>query len=142
MSFFHHIPVLVDAYKYVLELLQPVKMYPYHNIAHTLDVFGRSHALCTSENISEREMTQVLLAALFHDTGFVKSYSKNETIGIEIAREWLEKYGFPEEDIKAVERLIYVTIPNTPVDNLLEGIIQDADLDNFGRDDCFQKCMQ
>jgi HD superfamily phosphodiesterase len=139
MSFFQHIPVLVDAYKFVLEFLQPVKMYPYHNIGHTLDVFGRAHALCVSEKISEKEMTHVLLAALFHDTGFVKSYAKNETIGIDIAREWLEKYHYPEEDIRAVERLIYVTIPNTPVNTLLEGIIQDADLDNFGRDDCFAK---
>lgn len=139
MSFFHHIPVLVDAYKYVLEYLQPVKRYPYHNIAHTLDVFGRAHVLCVAEMVSEREMTQVLLSALFHDTGFVQTYSKNETIGMEIARNWLQNYGYPEKDIRVVESLIFVTTPQAEIKSLPEAIIHDADLDNFGRDDCFSK---
>lgn len=56
-----------------------------------------------------------------------------------MAREWLTEYGYPESSICAVERLIYVTIPFTPAETLAEKIIQDADLDNFGRKDCFEK---
>ncbi len=56
-----------------------------------------------------------------------------------MAKEWLEKEGHPEYRIRRIESLILATIPFTTPQTHLEKIIQDADLDNFGRDDCFAK---
>jgi HD superfamily phosphodiesterase len=139
MQFFADTPILTAAYRHVLQLLQPVKHYAYHNIGHTLDVFRRSRQLAEQEWISKTEQVPLLLAALFHDTGFIESYSKNEVIGMRLARDWLTTQNYPESSICEVERLIEVTIPFTPAQTILEKIIQDADLDNFGRDDCFSK---
>jgi uncharacterized protein len=132
-------PILVAAYKHVLQLLQKVKHYPYHNIGHTLDVFRRARELAKSEHISPEEEEDVLLAALFHDTGFIESYSK---IGVRIARDWLTLQWHPKTRIARVESLILATIPFSKTKSVLEQIIQDADLDNFGRDDCFQKMQK
>jgi HD superfamily phosphodiesterase len=139
MQFFADTPILTAAYRHVLQLLQPVKHYAYHNIGHTLDVFRRSRQIAEQEGISKTNQVPLLLAALFHDTGFIESYSKNEVIGMRLARDWLTLQGYPESNIREVERLIEVTIPFTPAETILEKIIQDADLDNFGRDDCFSK---
>lgn len=89
MQLFQNSPILVDAYKHVLKLLQTVKHYQYHNIGHTLDVFRRARELCDAEQVTEEEQVDVLLAALFHDTGFVESYGNNEIIGVRIAKDWL-----------------------------------------------------
>lgn len=139
MQFFADTPILTAAYRHVLQLLQPVKHYAYHNIGHTLDVFRRSRQLAEQEWISKEDQIPLLLAALFHDTGFIESYSKNEVIGMRLARNWLKSQNYPELNIKKVERLIEVTIPFTQAETILEKIIQDADLDNFWRDDCFSK---
>ncbi len=142
MEFFADTPILVDAYRHVLQLLQSVKHYPYHNIGHTLDVFRRARYLSRAENISTEDTVDVLLAALFHDTGFIESYTKNEVIGARLARDYLTRAGHPEKRIQKIETLILATIPFTPTHHILEQILQDADLDNLGRDDCFSKMQK
>lgn len=84
-------------------------------------------------------MVDLIIAALFHDTGFTKAYKNNEAIGAEIAREWLIAQGFPEDRIHKIERIILATVLFSTPETLAEKIIQDADLDNLGRADCFKK---
>lgn len=131
--------IVIDAYKHILQLLRPVKYYQYHNIGHTLDVFKRARQLCDAEGVNDEDTTDVLLGALFHDTGFVRTYNKNEGIGAEIAREWLERQEYPEERIKKIEAIIMATVLFAKPANILEQIIQDADLDNLGRKDGLMK---
>ena len=132
-------PLLLEAYRHVIRLLRSVKHYPYHNIGHTLDVFGRTRKIGVSEGISDGDLVDLLFAALFHDTGFTESYRGNEVIGARIAREWLSARGYPKDRIQKIESVILATVPFSPTKNILEEIIQDADLDNLGRDDCFAK---
>jgi hypothetical protein len=138
----NHSPVLMNAYRYVLGILQPIRHYSYHNIGHTLDVFWRAEELWKAEKIHEEELEDLLLATLFHDTGFIEEYERNEVIGARIARGWLESEWHPEHRILRVEQLIMATVLFSKTNNLLEKIIQDADLDNFWRDDCFNKTLQ
>jgi HD superfamily phosphodiesterase len=138
----NHSPVLMNAYRYVLGILQPIRHYSYHNIGHTLDVFWRAEELWKAEKIHEEELEDLLLATLFHDTGFIEEYERNEVIGARIARGWLESEWHPEHRILRVEQLIMATVLFSKTNNLLEKIIQDADLDNFWRDDCFYKTLQ
>ena len=43
--------------------------------------------------------------------------------------------------IQKIERLILATVLFSDANDILEGIIQDADLDNLGRKDCFIKTL-
>lgn len=58
-----------------------------------------------------------------------------------IARKYLEKIWYPESRIQKIERLILATVLFSDAHDILEEIIQDADLDNLGRKDCFVKTL-
>lgn len=126
---------------YVLALLGSVNHYPYHNINHTMDVYLRVWYLCEKEGIWKEDTTDLLIAALFHDTGFIVQYMNNESLGAKIARTYLESMGHSESRIQKVERCILSTILFSEARDILEGIMQDADLDNLGRKDCFTKTL-
>lgn len=125
------LPIVIAAYRHVLRVLRSVRHYPYHNTGHTLDVFKRARELAHAEGVSREDTEDILLASLFHDTGFVVSYTKNEEIGANMARDWLIENGHPNERVDHVVSLILATVPFVPVKTLLEKIIQDADLDNL-----------
>lgn len=133
--------IINSALRYVLDLLDPINHYPYHNINHTLDVYARVWYLSDKEGVSPEDKTDLLLAALFHDTGFTRQYADNEKIGAEIASRYLENINYPLVRIQKIERLIRATILFSEARDLLEGIMQDADLDNLGRKDCFIKTL-
>jgi len=133
--------IINNVLRYILDLLDPINHYPYHNINHTLDVYSRVWYLCDKEWIFYEDKTDLLIAALFHDTGFTVQYSDNEKIGMRIARVYLESIGYKEARIQKIERLIFSTVLFTEAHDLLESIIQDADLDNLGRKDCFIKTL-
>ncbi|MDD5197918.1 MAG: HD domain-containing protein [Candidatus Gracilibacteria bacterium] len=127
--------------RYILDLLDPINHYPYHNINHTLDVYARVGYLTDKEGIFGEDKTDLLLAALFHDAGFTVQYMNNETVGAQIARTYLERIGYKETRIQKIERLILATVLFSETHDILEEIIQDADLDNLGRKDCFIKTL-
>ncbi|MBP8016745.1 HD domain-containing protein [Candidatus Gracilibacteria bacterium] len=134
--------VIIKSENYVLDLLKKVDKYPYHNINHTFEVYERSFYLCDKEKINKENKTSILLAALFHDTGFTINYYKNEIIGAKIAREFLEKIKWPEEKIEDIEQIILATTVFSQPKNKLGKIIQDADFENFGRSDCLKKTLE
>jgi predicted metal-dependent HD superfamily phosphohydrolase len=82
--------------------------------------------------ICDEDMQDLQLACLFHDTGFVEQYEKNEKIWADIARKWLEKESIWESRIQKIENIILATILFSEPKTLLEKIIQDSDLDNLG----------
>ncbi len=133
--------IINNVLRYVLDLLEPINHYPYHNINHTLDVYSRVWHLTDKEWIHNDDRTDLLIAALFHDTGFTVQYMDNEKIGAQIARKYLEKIWYSEMRIQKIERLILATVLFSDANDILEGIIQDADLDNLGRKDCFIKTL-
>lgn len=132
-------PLLISAKKHALFLVESVDHYPYHNIAHTLEVYNRAYYLCQQEELSEEQTEDVLLASLFHDTGFAKQYPKNEPIGADIAEEFLLLQGIEKPRIERIRNIILATILFSKPQTICEEIIQDADLDNLGRDDCFSR---
>ncbi len=129
--------ILSRARLHALRLLDKVDHYPYHNVEHTLGVYSRSAYLADMEGITGEAKTDLLIAAIFHDTGFTSVYPKNETVGAKLAEDFLREQEFPEERIARVRRIILATIVFSTPSDILEQIIQDADLDNLGRPDCF-----
>lgn len=128
--------MLARAREYAIALVEKVDHYQYHNVGHTFDVYARTSYLADMEGVSEEEKADLLISALFHDTGFAVAYPQNEIIGADIAEKFLRENGHPEERIARVRRIVLATVLFTKTGDLLEKIIQDADLDNLGRRDC------
>lgn len=109
----------------------------YHSVAHIKDVYNACGILAAEEGVQGEDLTLLLTAALFHDSGFLISQKNHEEISCGIASEHLPGFGYSEQQIKRINGMIMATkIPQQP-NNLLEEILADADLDYLGRDDFF-----
>ncbi len=126
-----------DLEEHVMNILEeslPRNLY-YHNLKHTIDVTVQVELIGRGEGISDEELLLLKTAALFHDTGFIRTYKDHEEAGVLLAREILPSYDYLPEQIDAIAELIMVTkLPPKPK-NLLQQIICDADLDYLGRVD-------
>jgi class 3 adenylate cyclase/ligand-binding sensor domain-containing protein/predicted metal-dependent HD superfamily phosphohydrolase len=110
----------------------------YHGIHHTYDVVKAVERIAIMEGVLDDDIFVLKSAATYHDAGFVEQYDSNEPVGARLAEEILPKYGYTDEQIEVVKKLIYATIiPHKP-SSKLEEIICDADLDYLGRDDFFE----
>jgi HD superfamily phosphodiesterase len=132
-------PKVLEVYDLVIsELL--VNLSPnlfYHSISHTLDVFTSARKIAILEGIGESDLELVMVAALFHDTGFLVQADGHEEISCQYAKDHLFHIGFTLPEIEIICGMIMATkIPQKP-QNKLEEIIADADLDYLGRDDFF-----
>lgn len=134
--------VVGSAITFVLSILKNVRHYPFHNIWHTLEVFTRSKYLCEQLWISKEDSIDIMLWAIFHDTWYIKQYFKNEEIWAKIAEIFLIKKWWKKERIEKIKWIIMATELWTKANNILEQIIQDADLDNLGRGDCIENTIK
>lgn len=131
--------ILWNAKKYVNLLLSPLNKHYYHSYEHAIDVMQRAIYLSEQENLPVDEIEMMALAGLFHDTGFIVMYDKNEPIWAKIASNYLKSINYDKNKIKLIEQIILATDPDyTNPKNIYEKIIKDADMDNLWRDD-FQK---
>ncbi|GBD89014.1 HD domain protein [bacterium BMS3Abin03] len=107
----------------------------YHNLVHTSEVVSAAREIADAEGVNDDKLELLLIAAWFHDTGYVQICKNHEDISIVFAKEYLNSINYPEEKIKIIVSLIEATqLPQTPKDHL-EEIICDADLKHLGSDD-------
>lgn len=108
----------------------------YHGPAHTEDVLWHAERIAIAEEIADPRLLLLLqTAALFHDTGFLRTYKGHEEESCRIMREMLAHSKYSAEELDEMEKMIMATkIPQSPV-TLPEMILCDADLDYLGRDD-------
>lgn len=112
--------------------------YYYHNLVHTIETVEYVQEIGEMENVSPEDMEVLLLAAWFHDTGYVNTYKNHEKESVIIATNWLEEQNYPR--IEEVCKCIMATdISNTAEKGLLEGILCDADLLKLGKKKKFWK---
>ncbi|HEY8928645.1 MAG TPA: HD domain-containing protein [Mucilaginibacter sp.] len=110
----------------------------YHNVSHTLDVYEAAKRLGAGEGLTDDEITLLLTAAYYHDSGFLIKMNGHEEESCRIARETLPAFDYTEEQIDAICVMIMATrLPQSP-QNHLSQILADADLDYLGRDDFFE----
>jgi uncharacterized protein len=110
----------------------------YHGVEHTKDVFKSAKLLARMEKVKGDDLTLLLTAVLFHDSGFLWQPYEHELVSCEIARKYLPEYDYSQEEIERICGMIMATkIPQDP-HNKLEEILCDADLDYLGRDDFFK----
>ncbi len=132
--------IIKKAESYVNILLMPLENHYFHQFDHALEVKKRSIELAEKEWLEKWQIEILAIAWLFHDTGFIIQYDKNEYIWAKIAKNYLKTIFYPEDRIEIVERLILATDPTyrEPKD-IMEEIIKDADLDNLWRDDFWKR---
>ena len=107
----------------------------YHGLHHSQDVCDVAAGIALKENINEKDTELIKMAAMFHDSGFIKKYDDNEVIGCKIAKEFLPEFGYSKEEIETICGMILAThTPQNPK-NKLEEVLADADLDYLGRAD-------
>jgi len=132
--------ILQRAKKYVNKLLAPLEKHYYHSYKHAIDVMERCIYLSEKEWLSKKDTEMMALAWLFHDTGFVIQYDKNEPVWAKIASNYLKWIFYSEERIKKIQRIILATDPDYKKGvDVYEKIIKDSDMDNLGRKDFFEK---
>jgi hypothetical protein len=105
----------------------------YHNAAHTVDVYYAAQQIGKTEGLNEDDMKVLLIAAAYHDSGFVSGHKGHEEASTRICFEQVPNLSNDEQ--VQIEAIILATKPFTQPTTQLEKIIKDADLDYLGRDD-------
>lgn len=127
---------LNDAIIYAKNLIQHLPdTITYHCDAHTFEVvMPKAIELAKAENLNDHQINLIGIAAVFHDTGFLKQYNHNEPIGAKYAIDYIQKsrFEFSEKDTHIIKAMILNTdMQNSPKD-IYQEIIRDADLSYFG----------
>lgn len=109
----------------------------YHSTEHIKDVYTATKQIAASEGVKGENLKLLLIAAMYHDSGFMIQAKNHEKLSCNIVKETLPDFGFSSEQIKKICGMIMATkIPQNP-QNHLEEILCDADLDYLGREDFF-----
>lgn len=114
----------------------------YHSLHHTLDVVDAANRLAIAEGITDPEaLTLLHTAALYHDSGFLTTYSNHELASCGIAWQTLPDFDYTSDQIEQICAMIQATqLPQNPQSHLAQ-ILCDADLDYLGRPD-FERIAQ
>jgi len=103
-------------------------VYHYHNANHTYNVVKNAALLADESGLKEDERNALLIAAWFHDVGYIKSNDNHEKHSADMAQSYLEGLGVAEATIQKVKGLIKATELGVKPSGLLEGLIKDADM--------------
>lgn len=137
-------PDIDGAIKYALKRLQTElpSFYTYHSISHTRDeVVIAVEKLAKLENVTGIDRLLLVTAAYFHDVGFVLQRQDHEEKSVEILSAVLPGFGYSASHIAVIKGIIMATrMPQSPT-TLLEKIMADGDLDNFGHANFFQRSL-
>lgn len=107
----------------------------YHSYEHTLNVEEAIIKYAQLENLNDEETMLCRTAALFHDSGYLVKYDDNENIGAKLFQKYGAEFGYNEEYIDTVCKMILSTSVDIEPENLMEQIMCDADHDYLGRAD-------
>lgn len=125
--------IVKDAADYVFNLFKDKLPgdYVYHNYNHTAETAKACKKLSKSYNLTSRDYEVLMLAAIFHDTGYITTYDNHEAESVKFMKEYLTG-NYSEEDISEIESLIISTKYRTVPDGSLQEILHDADYINLG----------
>jgi predicted metal-dependent HD superfamily phosphohydrolase len=107
----------------------------YHNFEHAKAVAKASKTIGSACRLSADDLEGVILAAWFHDAGYVEAIEGHEEKSVEIATSFLRKNGYPETKIARVAGCIRATqMPQNPK-TLMEQVLCDADVSHLASED-------
>jgi len=111
----------------------------YHNLSHTYEVAKISEELGEKSDLTDDELELLLIAAWFHDTGYIKTYKGHEDESIKYLEEFFSDRAVDEQKQKEIKRLIESTKSENQPAGKLEEILHDADMAHIGRKRFFRK---
>ncbi|HLT34483.1 MAG TPA: Pycsar system effector family protein [Aquaticitalea sp.] len=128
--------IIEKADKFVFDLYKKSlpNTFVYHNYTHTKRVLKSAKEIIANSKISEKDAEIVQLAALLHDTGYIKTREGHEEESVKIATEFLKENNVPPSTIEAVNCCIMETKFKDSPQSELGKIIRDADASHFGKD--------
>lgn len=119
-------------YKVIKALEEDLPLWlTYHNVEHTKYVLKQAEIIAKHEGITGRDLNLVRIAALYHDTGFLKDRKNHETLSCNFAFQDLREIMTAAETDKICGMIMATKIPQSPT-NITEKIIADADLEYLG----------
>ena len=132
----HH--ALIDqAIAYVEALFRETKpdWVKYHTFQHAGAVAKASEDIGVDCGLRGEDLEVVILAAWFHDTGYLEKIDGHEERSVELATVFLDQRGFAEDRIAQVAQCIRATkMPQSPR-NLIEQVLCDADIAHLANED-------
>ncbi|MFD2785055.1 Pycsar system effector family protein [Hymenobacter rubripertinctus] len=131
--------IISQAKSYVLALLEdqlPGQLV-YHAPKHTTMVVKEARALGEAAELAAPDLEALVLAAWFHDVGYIDTYDGHEFRSAELAGEWLSSQHYPPERVALVQQLIKATHRDAERTTDLEKLLVDADMSGMGREDFF-----
>ncbi|PIQ16367.1 MAG: HD family phosphohydrolase [Flavobacteriales bacterium CG18_big_fil_WC_8_21_14_2_50_32_9] len=133
-------PILIVAEDYVFDLFKKStnSKLIYHNFKHTSNVVKNVHEIGTAEKLTEEELEIVLLAAWFHDVGYITSCDNHEELSAKLASDFLMNQKYDTQKIGVIKNCILATKLKTEPNNHLEEIICDADTKNVGSNSYYE----
>ncbi|EJL67034.1 Pycsar system effector family protein [Flavobacterium sp. CF136] len=102
-------------------------LYSYHNFNHTFNVVNAVIKLCDKEKVEGADKEMLLVAAWFHDTGYLNGVENHEDESVKIVTKFLKEKEQSDEFITEVSKLILATSKLYVPQTQLEKIIKDAD---------------
>ena len=126
-----------EAQAYVVDLLarEVPPQLTYHSLRHTEAVVKECRILATAASLSPDDTEALLLAAWFHDVGYLDVYDGHEFRSIERAAAWLTEHGAVAGRVQLVGELIKATHRNEMPETGLQKLLVDADMSNLARED-------
>ena len=117
----------------------------FHNLKHTKQTVDAVIEICEQSNIPKKEQEILMIAAWFHDVGYIHTYKNHEAKSAEMAAEFLKNNKYSEKNIETVKQLILKTELSTTPETLAEKILRDADLSHLAKksrqiSQCFTFC--
>lgn len=112
----------------------------YHNLGHTQRVVKYVQELITGEQVGDDDGTALIVAAWFHDVGYIKSIDNHEAKSIEMAQAFLKQQQQNASFVEQVSALILATKMDHEPANMLEKIICDADSVHFKSKNYLEIC--
>jgi predicted metal-dependent HD superfamily phosphohydrolase len=114
----------------------------YHGLRHTAETVQMCVSLAADARLTEKDLEVLLIAAWFHDTGFIEGPEGHEQRSVDRARQFMVENGCNSGTIEEVASAILSTkLPQTPRSKV-EEILCDADVSHAGREDFFEKSVQ
>ncbi len=112
------------------------KSFRYHNLDHTQQVVRAAEEIADYYQLQPEDRQVVIIAAWFHDIGFVSGESKgHEAVSVQMATSFLQAQQADPILIEKVAKSIEATkMPQSP-GSLIEQIVCDADLFHLGTDE-------
>ncbi|GAA4393223.1 Pycsar system effector family protein [Hymenobacter koreensis] len=111
------------------------KQLVYHSYKHTNGVAKEAAALAEASGLTPADQEVLLLAAWFHDAGFIERTEGHEFRSAELAEQWLLERNYPPERIALVKQLIEATHRDGKRDTPLAELLVDADMSNLGKEE-------